>query len=605
MKLNNGRNPFSFSGPIIGSGKVEIQAGGPHAPLVLDGKTPNTMQGTWSIKTGSVVLAKQAGIDAMSGAIIVGGNSDLMWQGSNQLGDSATVQLLGSDKSGASLNLNGFSETIAGLTMATGAKVLTNGGVLSVRELTLAGKSLPKGIYTSSTGWLQGNGYVVVGDVKRVVVSGVIDDPNHTIGAGNLAVLKSASTFKLPDGECSVAAIGDFPLTLISGGSKAGFGGFLTGNVALRIESTVDHPLEISGLPSNSFKGITALAHGVLKLNKPANAIAIPGNLVMGGSALENKADAVIWMADGQIAPSAVVTLQGNQSSYLDLNGHKVVISKLQLSKAGRVRTGQGGTLHLKQLFIDGQRLKDGTYQSSEPWMEGTGAVTVDSRVDIQGTIGSPEVAIGPGNIGNLTGNTKIAYPSSGGDFDIATNGFTLALDSGDGNAFAYSGSISGTGNVQFFMGPSYTGFRDAPMHLVGKKPNTSTGKFLVKKGRVSLGKPEGIDAISGDVIVGGQGFNDCLFWQNSHQLKDTVNITLLDAGNNGAAYLHLNGCRETAGSLTMTVNNKVLTDSAKGVSGELIVKSLTIGGVVKPAGTYSANTEKWIEGKGKVTVRP
>ncbi len=38
--------------------------------------------------------------------------------------------------------------------------------------------------------------------------------------------------------------------------------------------------------------------------------------------------------ADGQIAPSAVVTLQGNQSSFLDLNGHKVVISKLQLSKA-------------------------------------------------------------------------------------------------------------------------------------------------------------------------------------------------------------------------------------------------------------------------------
>ncbi len=109
---------------------------------------------------------------------------------------------------------------------------------MSVRELTLEGKSLPKGIYTSSTGWLQGSGYVVVGDVKRVVVSGVIDDPNHTIGAGNIAVLKSASTFKLPDGDCSVAATGDFPLTLVSGGSKAGFGGFITGNVALRIEAT-------------------------------------------------------------------------------------------------------------------------------------------------------------------------------------------------------------------------------------------------------------------------------------------------------------------------------------------------------------------------------
>jgi hypothetical protein len=113
-----------------------------------------------------------------------------------------------------------------------------------------------------------------------------------------------------------------------------------------------------------------------------------------------------------------------------------------------------------------------------------------------------------------LAGDTKIGYPSSGGDFDIVTNGFTLKLDSDDSNAFAYSGALSGTGKVEFFMGPSYTGFRNAPMLLTGKKPNTSSGKFLVKKGRVQLEKSEGIDAtISGNVIIGGQGFNDGLFW--------------------------------------------------------------------------------------------
>jgi len=83
------------------------------------------------------------------------------------------------------------------------------------------------------------------------------------------------------------------------------------------------------------------------------------------------------------------------------------------------------------------------------------------------------------------------------------------------------------------------------------------------------------------------------------------VNFTLLDAGNNGAAYLHLNGCQETAAGLTMTVNNRVLTDSAEGTGGVLIVNALTIGGVAKPAGTYSTNAEKWVEGKGSVIVRP
>ena len=45
------------------------------------------------------------------------------------------------------------------------------------------------------------------------------------------------------------------------------------------------------------------------------------------------------------------------------------------------------------------------------------------------------------------------------------------------------------------------------------------------------------------------------------------MNITLLDAGNSGAAYLHLNGCRETAASLTMTANNRVRTDAADGTA--------------------------------------
>ena len=114
-----------------------------------------------------------------------------------------------------------------------------------------------------------------------------------------------------------------------------------------------------------------------------------------------------------------------------------------------------------------------------------------------------------------------------------------------------------------------------------------------------------GFDAISGDVIVGGQGFNDCLFWKQSDQLKDSVNITLLDAGNNGAAYLALNGCSETAASLTMTVHNKVKTDSSEGGSGALTVTALTVGGVKKSAGMYTAATEPWIEGKGMVIVRP
>jgi hypothetical protein len=158
---------------------------------------------------------------------------------------------------------------------------------------------------------------------------------------------------------------------------------------------------------------------------------------------------------------------------------------------------------------------------------------------------------------------------------------------------------------VEFFMGPSHTGFKDAPLVLGGDRPNTASGRYFVRKGRVQLQKPRGIAAISGDVVVGGQGFNDCLFWKQDDQLADGVRITLLNAGENGAAYLALNGHSDKAAGLIMTAHNKVRTDSAAGRSGVLTVKALTVGGVKKQAGEYTAATEVWVEGKGKVVVRP
>ena len=154
-------------------------------------------------------------------------------------------------------------------------------------------------------------------------------------------------------------------------------------------------------------------------------------------------------------------------------------------------------------------------------------------------------------------------------------------------------------------MAPSSSHLKDKALILTGTKLNTTTGKFHIATGRVSLEKPEGVDAISGDVLVGGQGFNDCLFWGHSNQIKDSATITVLNAGNNGAAYLHLNGCNESVAALVMNPNTSIKTDNPEGQSGTLTVKSLTVNSIKKSAGTYTAATEKWIEGKGKIVVMP
>src|SRR5205823_519865 len=166
---------------------------------------------------------------------------------------------------------NGFRDTIGRLTLAGGTKVQTDGaqggGVLTVRELWVDGRRWPGGVYTSSVGWLHGGGQVVVGDVKSVDVSGTVADPNKSIGPGSIAGLKAASTFQLPEGDCSVnVATGDFPLTLVASGGTSRFTGLITGNGGVRIEGAVDHrPFEISGTHTNSYRGATTLRRGVLR----------------------------------------------------------------------------------------------------------------------------------------------------------------------------------------------------------------------------------------------------------------------------------------------------------------------------------------------------
>jgi hypothetical protein len=623
---SGGGNAGGYNGPISGTGTVRVYQGGVvggfrDSPLVLGGKEPNTMAGVWQVKCGRLTLAKEPGVDAAGGSIVVGGQGDndcLYWANSDQLNDAATVELLDSPKGGATLNLNGCNDKFASLKLAAHTKILTDdqktGGVLTVAALTVDGRNLPKGIYTASNTWIAGSGFVVVGDVKYVNAAGVIDNANTTIGTNNIAVLTAATTFGPATGNCAIPVrAGEFGLTICAQGDKpATYSGFITGNGGVTYSASANEqapsrqPLEISGNSANSYKGPTVLTRGVLRLNKPAGVPAIPGNLIVGGAAAANAGDTVVLAGDGQIAPAATVTLNGKtQPCFLDLAGHKATLAKVVLDGRAKIRTGAGGLLAVKQLVVDGRKIAAGSHKPPQPWLDGGGTVTIDPRVDITGRYGSPNEQIGSGNIGNMTGDTEFWVGVGTCDIDLVTNGHTITFDSGDGNALCYMGTISGTGDVVLLMGPSRTGFRDAPLRLAGDKPNTTSGRFIARKGRVQLEKPAGVDSISGNVVVGGQGFNDCLHWLNSDQIKDSSTITLLDAGNNGAAYLSLNGCGETVAALVMAANTTVRTDSPDGKSGVLTVKALTVNNVKQPAGSYTAATAKWLDGKGRVVVTP
>jgi len=623
---SGGGNQSGYNGPITGTGTVQIYQGPYYngfrnTPMIFAGSDPNTMTGTWQVKAGRLTLAKDPGVDAVCGTIIVGGQGDndcLYWANNDQVNDAATVQLLDSANGGASLNLNGCSDRFASLQMAANTRIVTDdvklGGILTVGSLTLNGTSLPAGVYTSANSWITGSGFVVVGNIQFVNAAGVITNANTTIGANNIAVLTAATTFGPATGNCSIPVItGGFGLTLRASGSvPTSYSGFIIGTGGVAFDASASgvladrQPFEITGPSPNTYSGATVLTRGVLKLNKPAGVIAIPGNLSVGGNTAANAGDTVLLAADGQLSASATVTLDGSsQPCYLDLGGHTTAVAKVLLSGQAKIHTGTGGHLTVRQLIVNGTSIVAGTYQIPQAWMDGSGSVTIDPRVDIAGAYYNPNVDIGVGNIGNMTGDTTFGWVTGTTDIDVITNGHTFTMDSGDGNAFCYMGTISGTGDVVLLMGPSYTGYKDAPMRLAGTKPNTTSGTFHAAKGRVQLEKPAGVDAISGDVIVGGQGFNDCLHWINSNQIKNTATITLLDAGNSGAAYLSLNGCSETVAALVMAANTRVLTDNTGGQAGVLTVKSLTVANVAKPAGTYTSASGPWIVGNGTIIVTP
>ena len=195
------------------------------------------------------------------------------------------------------------------------------------------------------------------------------------------------ATFGPATGSCGIPVrTGDFGLTFCAAGDKTvAYSGFITGSGSVTFNAAVSglpaarHPLDITGPAANTYSGPTVLSCGVLKLSKPAGVIAIPGNLSVGGSGKSNAGDGVILADDGQIAPSATVTLNGKaQPCFLDLSGHKAALAKVVVDGQAKLRTGDGGLLTVKSLTVNDAKKTAGTYTAAtEKWIEGKGKVIV------------------------------------------------------------------------------------------------------------------------------------------------------------------------------------------------------------------------------------
>ncbi len=124
-----GGNVTRMLGRLSGEGDVLWIGGGStpqtqSAASLLGGTQPTTLSGQFTLKRGTIALAKPDGVDAIAGTLVIGGGSNqatVRLDASHQIADDAALRLVGPHP--ARLGTQGHDETVGPLSIATAATI--------------------------------------------------------------------------------------------------------------------------------------------------------------------------------------------------------------------------------------------------------------------------------------------------------------------------------------------------------------------------------------------------------------------------------------------------------------------------------------------------
>lgn len=389
-----------LNGVISGTGNLTKEGLG---IAQLGGTSANTFAGLTTVVAGQLNLGKPDGVQAIPDSLVVGdgvGVGDkVLWVRDNQVGLPGNVEV----NRGATLDLNGFQETIGSLEL-TGGVVETGAGLLGLGGNITANAST---VMAEINGRLDLNGTRVVQvlsgstspcdlEINAVVTEGGITkrgpgtlclNANNTFTgpvrveqgelrmsrdqalgtpAGGTTVLDRASLFV----DTTVNHV-DEPLTL-AGAGVGGTNGALRylgaidwrTNITLASASLVvsdnvlslldiqgvisgtgrltkagDGRLRLSGPKPNTLDGSVQVSEGVLELAKTLGG-AIPGDLIVGwADVLDRSTPATARSFDDAQIAGTVFV---NRGSVYDLNGHTEGIINLVLIDGADLTLGNG-----------------------------------------------------------------------------------------------------------------------------------------------------------------------------------------------------------------------------------------------------------------------
>ncbi|MCY2974337.1 MAG: autotransporter-associated beta strand repeat-containing protein [Planctomycetota bacterium] len=251
LTVGNGNGSGGFDGVITDGtgGALALTKVGTGTQSLL-GTVANTNTGVTTVNGGILVLGKTDGVNAVAGNLVVGdgaGGLDVVrLDGSNQIADAAIVSFNGSSADAGILRLNGFNETVAGISSAGGAGIVENGGATASVFTT----NFASGIQTF-TGVIQDGGLGALSLTKEGAGTQIISGANTFSGATvvNGGILLANSP----------GALGTSTVTVNSPGTLGGTGGVIAGGITLA-GGTLAPGASIGTLDVGSVGGVGTLA---------------------------------------------------------------------------------------------------------------------------------------------------------------------------------------------------------------------------------------------------------------------------------------------------------------------------------------------------------
>jgi len=558
-------NSVTFGGGIGQSASGYGITQGGTGTLILNGFGSNAITGTVTVNSGSLLLGQSGGI-AIGGNLVIGSDPNPMpalaqWLGSGQMAQTGSVTV---DTDGV-MDLNGNNQTIAGLTLESGASVTTETGTL-----TLTG-----GVTFSGTGTATAS---IAGalNLNGGTCTFSIANPPLSEDIGVSAVLSNGALTKTGAGLMELDATNGYAgaTTISAGVLQLGTNNAIGSSSAITVSSGATFDL-------NNF-------------NETSPSVAGAGAVTLGSGTLTEGGGNATWTYSGAMSSSGGLVKNGTGT--LTFSGSNSYTGPTMVNAGTLLWTGLNGAAPGSDATIAaGATLNSDAASETIGSVSGSGSLVLTTGTLTEGGDNASTLFFGP-----VTGSGGLIKTGTGILTLSASNGFTGNLSINAGTVSIGNGNELGSGSAKL---------------LFGGGTLQATASITVSRG-VLMPSAGSIDTGSNTVIVSGSISGvGALTKLGSGMLELTASNTYgggtdLDAGiltaetlgttPLGTGPVMFQGGSLASGNDSMTIGNSMtFTDNVSQITGS---NSLTLTGFAGGSGTATINLTN---GSKKVVLDP